>query len=153
MVEAQKRGFEIVIGNELEQSCAAIAEKRGFEIYKGFFENFELKNSALFDFIFADNVIEHAMNPILFLEKAYSILEENGLLVLRLPDTQDFGPTLKLIDHTYHFTRKSITAFVEKVGFKVEKIFYSGTFQGSKYAIDPKQRIENMTVVARKSSK
>ena len=90
------------------------------------------------------------MNPLLFLEKAHSLLQKNGLLVLRLPDTQEFGPTLKLIDHTFHFTRKSIKIFLEKAGFEVESIFYSGTFKGENYEKNNQQRIENMTVIAKK---
>lgn len=151
LLEAKKRGFKNVMGNELEPSSTKIALSKGLKIDQGFFENFAIENGAeKFDFIFADNVIEHTMNPLVFLKHAHSLMQEDGLLVLRLPDTQAFGPTLKLIDHTYHFTRKSMQIFLEKAGFKVETIFYSGTFKGTLYEKDNNQRIENMTAIARK---
>lgn len=150
LLEAQKRGWKTVVGNELEESSAKLAREKGIAIDTGYFENFTSPDGQNFDMLFADNVIEHTMNPLEFLQKAYSVTNSGGLLVLRLPDTQDFGPTLKLIDHTFHFTRKSIKSIVEKAGYQVETIFYSGTFKGTLYDQDNRQRIENMTVIARK---
>ncbi|TAF74048.1 MAG: class I SAM-dependent methyltransferase [Bacteroidetes bacterium] len=148
LISAKNNGWETVVGNELEKSSAEIALSKGLKIDTGFFENMQSKQK--FDMIFADNVIEHTMNPLDFLQKCFELTEKNGLVVLRLPDTQPFGPTLKLIDHTFHFSRKSIRLFAEKAGFKVENIFYSGTYKGTKYDLDNMQRIENMTVIARK---
>lgn len=150
LVESKKRGWKNSIGNELELSAAKLSEDKGFEINTGFFENIEANKYPSFDLIFADNVIEHTMNPLIFLRKSFELLQIEGLLILRLPDTQPFGPTLKLIDHTFHFSRKSISFFLIKAGFKIEKIFYSGTFKGQNYENDNNQRIENMTVIARK---
>ncbi|MDX2191408.1 MAG: methyltransferase domain-containing protein [Bacteroidota bacterium] len=150
LLEAKNQGWHYVEGNELELQSAKLAIDKGLNIDTGFFENYQLNKKPLFDMLFADNVIEHTMNPILFLEKCNQILTKNGLLVLRLPDTQSFGPTLKLIDHTYHFTRKSIELFLNKAGFGNTIIFYSGTYKGSKFEMDPKQRIENMTVISHK---
>lgn len=148
LISAKNNGWETVVGNELEKSSAEIALSKGLKIDTGFFEN--MQSTQKFDMIFADNVIEHTMNPLDFLQKCFELTEKNGLMVLRLPDTQSFGPTLKLIDHTFHFSRKSIGLFAEKAGFKVENIFYSGTYKGTKYDLDNMQRIENMTVIARK---
>lgn len=148
--EAMRRGWKTVVGNELEKTSSDIAKSRGLTIDTGFFEDFVSPDGLGFDLLFADNVIEHTMDPLVFLKKAFSLTNIDGLLVLRLPDTQAFGPTLKLIDHTFHFTRKSIKSIVEKAGFKVENIFHSGTFKGTHYEEDNKQRIENMTVIARR---
>jgi 2-polyprenyl-3-methyl-5-hydroxy-6-metoxy-1,4-benzoquinol methylase len=150
LLEAQNRGWKTVVGNELELSSAEIARSRGLAIDTGFFEDFKAFEGEGFDMLFADNVIEHTMDPLIFLQRTFSLTNPNGLLVLRMPDTQPFGPTLKLIDHTFHFTRKSIKTFVERAGYKVETIFYSGTFKGARYEEDNRQRIENMTVIARK---
>lgn len=150
LLEAVRRGWKNVCGNELEDTSAQIAKSYGLKVNTGFFEDLQIENNEKFDLIFADNVIEHAMNPLIFIQKAYSISGNNGLLILRLPDTQPFGPTLKLIDHTFHFSRKSIKTLVEKAGYKVENIFYSGTFKGNNYELDDTHRIDNMTVVARK---
>lgn len=144
--EALNRGWKKVEGNELEKTSADLAIAKGLKVDTGFFENFV--STSGFDMLFADNVIEHTMNPLEFLKIAFKLTNKGGLLVLRLPDTQPFGPTLKLIDHTFHFTRKSIKTIIEMAGYEVKTIFYSGTYKGSQYEIDQNQRIENMTVIA-----
>ncbi len=151
LLEALRRGWKSVEGNELERTSADLAIAKGLKIDTGFFESFVSTNNQGFDLVFADNVIEHTMNPLEFLKKGFELTNKEGLLVLRLPDTQAFGPTLKLIDHTFHFTRKSIKTIVEMAGYEVKTIFYSGTYKGSKFEIDNRQRIENMTVIGVKN--
>lgn len=148
LLEALRRGWKSVEGNELERTSADLAIAKGLKIDTGFFESFISLTNQGFDLVFADNVIEHTMNPLEFLKKGFELTNRGGLLVLRLPDTQPFGPTLKLIDHTFHFTRKSIKTIVEMAGFEVQAIFYSGTYKGLKYYQDQTHRIENMTVIA-----
>lgn len=150
LVEALHRGWHEVVGNELEPTSARIARERGIPIFEGMFEDMP-DSYGLFDMIFADNVIEHVMDPAAFADKVRTRLRPSGLVVLRLPDTQPFGPTLKLIDHTFHFSRKSIRSLLEQGGFDVLDIFHSGTYAGTKYATDPTQRIENMTVIAKRN--
>jgi hypothetical protein len=38
------------------------------------------------------SVIEHTLDPVAYLEKAFSLLKVGGILVLRLPDTEAEGP-------------------------------------------------------------
>lgn len=152
LIEAQKRGWKITHGNELEAASAQLAIAKGLTIDTGFFEHYSAPDNGPYHLIFADNVIEHTMDPKNFLRKIYTLLSPNGRLILRLPDTQPYGPTLKLIDHTFHFTRNSMRKILELTGFKVVDIFHSGTFYGSKYQLNPNQKIENMTVVAVKTN-
>lgn len=145
--EAARRGWQRSVGIEIEENCCTLARQKGLDVVCGSFEEME-PLAEKFDLIFADNVIEHLLDPEGAVRKCGAMQPEGGHLVLRLPDTQPGGPTLKLIDHTYHFTRASITKLLTLSGdYRVEKIIHSGTFYGSN-KID---RIENMTVFARKT--
>ncbi|MDX2195198.1 MAG: methyltransferase domain-containing protein [Cytophagales bacterium] len=146
MEALQNRGWKSVMGNELETTSAQLAQHKGLTINTGFFEKFQPYN--MFDMIFADNVIEHTFDPVAFVAKCNNILQPGGILVLRCPDTPPTGPTLKLIDHTFHFSRKSMKLLLEKAGFMVHTFFYSGTYYGTNFALNPNDKIENMTVIA-----
>ena len=143
--EALNRGWSNVKGVEIDPHCCKKAEQKKLSIIRGLFEKIE-PIDEVFDLIFADNVIEHFLDPAFSLHRCSNMQNKGGCLVLRLPDTPSKGPTLKLIDHTYHFTRKSIDKILKMAGYQVDNIFYSGTFYGE----DIVNKIDNMTVVAYK---
>jgi 2-polyprenyl-3-methyl-5-hydroxy-6-metoxy-1,4-benzoquinol methylase len=58
-------------------------ERGGLDVIRGSFENHNFRQR--FGLITMFNVLEHTKNPREVLVKAYSLLEENGLLVLELP--------------------------------------------------------------------
>jgi SAM-dependent methyltransferase len=145
LTEALQRGWDEIKGIEIEPECCEIAQSNGLPVVRASFENMEPLTEA-FDLIFADNVIEHLMDPQQALLKCARMQTSGDCLILRLPDTQSEGPTLKLIDHTYHFTRTSISTILSMSGYHVHSIFHSGTYLGPKEG----QRIENMTVIAYK---
>ena len=149
LFEAKKRSWKNVVGIEVDSIMVDLAKEKGINIIEGFFEEQNFGKNT-FDLIFADNVIEHVFYPLKTLKKFNSIQNYGDKLILRLPETEHFGPRLKLIDHTFHFTRKSIEKILRMSGYIVEKILYSGKFYGSKYSINKKQRIINMTVISTK---
>jgi SAM-dependent methyltransferase len=146
LIEAKARGWQRNIGVEIDVECAEIAKQRGLDVFVSTFENIH-DFGGRFNLIFADNVFEHFLDPMLVVRQCYAIQEPNGCLILRLPDTGKEGPRLKLIDHTFHFTRTSITKILQKSGYHVNEIFHSGTYHSS----DKQNKIENMTVVATKT--
>ena len=152
LIEAGNRGgWSDLYGVEIDEGMVETARKSGVNIFSGFFEEIDFSGKR-FDLIFADNVIEHVMSPLDTLKKCNSMQIKGDLLILRLPDTQPSGPRLKLIDHTFHFTRKSISEILGLAGYKTENIIYSGTFYGTGYPDNPDDKILNMTVFARKQT-
>ncbi len=145
LIEAAARGWRSVLGVEVEKRCCEVARNKGLEIICGSFEGIS-DFTVKFDTIFADNVIEHLLEPEKALLKCGKIQERGDYLILRLPDTSWPGPRLKLIDHTFHFTRESISKLLKKSGYKTTDIFHSGTF----YSPDKKNHIDNMTVIAKR---
>ncbi|MCK4250175.1 methyltransferase domain-containing protein [candidate division WOR-3 bacterium] len=144
--EAISRGWEgKVWGNELSESASKRCIEKGYSIIKGDYS--AISSDIYFEIIFADNVIEHLIDPLYFIEKMYSLLKDDGMLCLRLPNTSMSGPTLKLIDHTYHFNPKSLDCLLNKSNMEIAKVIDSGIYHGSKG-----KTIRNMTVFCIKRS-
>jgi SAM-dependent methyltransferase len=139
--EAVKRGWQEVVGNELSPVAAEQCEKKGHQVLRGDYSR--LDASKPYDLLFADNVIEHLMDPLSFARAMGGLLATDGVLCLRLPNTPPEGPRLKLIDHTYHFNPASLTALLAKAGLHVERVIDSGIFRGT-----AGRTILNMTVFA-----
>ena len=95
-----------------------------------------------FDMIFHVDVLEHIPDPLLFLKKHYNNLNDNGYVVINVPDVTE-GVALGDISiathqHLNSFTIKSLSNIVEKAGLNVIKIKKSG-FGGSLYCLASKK--------------
>ncbi|MDA8792861.1 class I SAM-dependent methyltransferase [Bacteriovoracaceae bacterium] len=146
LIEAAKFGWKELCGVEIDPKCCETCRDKKINIYEGFFEDINFNNKK-FKSIFADNVFEHVLNPDLFMEKCSSLQDEGDFLIYRLPETEQPGPRLKLVDHTYHYTRKSIKRIFEKYNYAVKEILYTGTYTSD----DGENRIINMTVIGVKN--
>lgn len=117
LLEAQARGWD-VFGIEISPSCVEAIRAKGIPATHAHLTAYTGQREA-FDVIAMYSVIEHVHNPIAYLRRAYELLKPNGLLVLRLPDTQDEGPPASLIAHLYHFNQVTISQFLKRCDFEV----------------------------------
>lgn len=74
------------LGLEPSDSSRKKALEKGFKIFDTPFLELN-EDIGKFDLIFIDNVIEHINNPIPFLKKAFKYLDNNGILVLKTPNS------------------------------------------------------------------
>ncbi len=132
---AQAHGF-VVSGIELSSYATQKANRLlGAEIVRDvLFENAPFGESE-FDIIYSNQVIEHAVDPSAFVAMAARCLKPNGLLVLGTPNI-DSIPARKLggnwgnmrkPDHVVFFSPVSLPCLLEKHGFSVQKIYWTGT--------------------------
>jgi len=142
--EAQRRGWE-TYGIETDERCIQELHHSGINSIKGSL----LDHSPVdkYDVIAMYSVIEHAINPEAFLRKVFSLLNNNGLLVLRLPDTEARGPTASLIAHVYHFNAHTILVFLRQCGFEPVCIDGFGLWKPRKYS----GGLWNMNVYSKKT--
>jgi len=83
-----------------------------------------------FDVITLFHVLEHLTEPKASLAKIHTLLRENGLLVIEVPNRASWqarltGGTWFNLDvprHVFHFTPRSLTMLLEQSGFRVEHI-------------------------------
>jgi 2-polyprenyl-3-methyl-5-hydroxy-6-metoxy-1,4-benzoquinol methylase len=94
--------------------------------------SFDLK----FDVIFAGDLIEHLVNPGLFLDNAKKHLKPNGRIIITTPNTFNlFVMAGKLTrpeppinpDHTFYFNRRTIGKLLEKCGWEVAQFGFMYT--------------------------
>jgi 2-polyprenyl-3-methyl-5-hydroxy-6-metoxy-1,4-benzoquinol methylase len=86
-----------------------------------------------YDLIFIWHVLEHMDNPVAVIAKSCSLLAENGILILAVPnfssmEAKIFKQSWFHLDipwHKYHFTKKSLEYLVEKNNLRIVK---SSTF-------------------------
>lgn len=87
-------------------------------------EDFSLEKK--FDVIFAGDLIEHLVNPGLFLDNAKKHLKPGGRLIMTTPNTFNlFVMAGKLTrpeppinpDHTFYFNRKTMATLLQKCGW------------------------------------
>lgn len=126
--------YKECVGIEFDQQCAAFTEQKfSMKVYTQ-----ELKAcgfpAASFDHVAAFQVLEHTVDPVEFLKDIRSVLTNDGLVFIEVPNLHD--PLLKLWDipaykkfyyheaHTHYFTRKSLEKTCAKAGLKIQKMFF-----------------------------
>lgn len=142
--EARAAGF-VASGVEFSKDGASLCIKKGLNVVRDDADSY-VKNykGGKYDIIVAYSVLEHLKNPNIFLKNIRRLIKSGGTLILRVPETKNFGPTLSLLDHFWHFTRKSLKNILIANNFKIVELFHSGTFKG----IQHKGFLKSVTVIA-----
>jgi 2-polyprenyl-3-methyl-5-hydroxy-6-metoxy-1,4-benzoquinol methylase len=115
-----------------EESALPEADRHKYQVAAAEDFHFDKK----FDVIFAGDLIEHLVNPGLFLDNAKAHLTSNGKLIITTPNTFNlFVMAGKLTrpeppinpDHTFYFNRRTIEILLQKCGFEVESFGFMYT--------------------------
>lgn len=139
----KKRGFNVV---GLDPSPLTVKEalKDDIKVYEGFFPNPKIKEK--FDLIFHIDVLEHIPQPIEFLKSIRKKINDNGYIVIKVPDCTDSIKTgdISFITHQHvnNFTENSLKNLVQFCGFKILK-FEKSKFGSSLYCFAKKQKVLN----------
>ncbi|MFC2158355.1 class I SAM-dependent methyltransferase [Acidobacteriota bacterium] len=84
-----------------------------------------------FEVVVAGELIEHLSNPGLFLTSTKSILAEEGILIITVPNGPAFRRGLSSLlrretvnaGHNFYFSKMTITRFLLRLGYEVEEIY------------------------------
>lgn len=130
--QMQDYGWD-VYGTEINGKAVKYAhENLGLEnIRQGFFEGLSWEQD-FFDVVNMNMVLEHLYGPLENLRLVNSVMKQNGQLIIAVPDIsgvearlyKDKAYTLHVPQHLNHFSPKTITNFLNKAGFNVEKIVH-----------------------------
>jgi 2-polyprenyl-3-methyl-5-hydroxy-6-metoxy-1,4-benzoquinol methylase len=123
-------------GIELSTAGSSAAKKHGVNIVESTFDEFE--SSEKFDCITFWGVLEHVTNPMSFLKKALSILNDNGVIVFESPSANsiltqyvidnEFVP-YRFIENGRHltfFSSEAIDMICETSNCRIEHIESNG---------------------------
>ncbi len=128
----QARRYFDVKGLEYSASAVMVAKKLGLDVTEG--EINGLRKGSRFDAVTLWDVIEHAANPSEMLAEINKRMNKGGHIFISTGDASAILPKLSLKNwalmipplHLYFFSRKTISAILEKNGFTVIDIRYFG---------------------------
>jgi len=139
----KEKGWQVE-GIEPSQFASDYARSAfGLNVFTGTLDSFVPKENT-FDMVYMFEVFEHLHDPRGTLIKIKSMLKEDGVLVITVPNFSSllrrlFGKSWHFIDlprHLFHFTKKSIKGMLKEAGFKslsistVSNICYSNPSVG-----------------------
>ncbi len=107
---ASERGWSVE-GIEPSQALAQQARAKGFQVYQTTLENWT--PSRMYDCITMIDVIEHVVEPQPFFEKAFSLLNPDGWLILVTPDVGSFFARI-FRRRWWHYRPAHVTFFTRK---------------------------------------
>jgi SAM-dependent methyltransferase len=110
-----------------ESSCFA-RETLGLDVFTGELLDAQLPESS-FDAVILFHVLEHLPNPMEVLYELYRLLKPGGSLYIAVPNINAFEARvfgsyyggLEVPRHLYHFSPKTLSQMLEKVGFTVHQ--------------------------------
>ena len=129
--EALNKDFEVVALELSSKAREITKELTGLNSQRVSFEEFEnIPNS--FDVILMSHILEHAMDINLWIKKAHTLLNDQGIVAIALPN---FGSIFRMIkqeneyyilppEHLNFFSPYSLSKLLEKNNFKVESVQY-----------------------------
>ena len=131
--EAQSYGWE-VYGVEPNEKSIDYCLSKGLNVKHGYAEQIPYDDST-FNVVRMWSVLEHTISPRKALLECNRILKSDGYLLLYVPnfgslDSRMFGKwwgSLEVPRHIHHFKYNTLELYLEKTGFKVEKVLYPGT--------------------------
>ena len=140
-------------GCELNSHNASIAISRGHKVFSGFLQEAKYPPD-FFDVVRLEQVFEHIGNPKETLNQINSILKQNGLIVLGVPNGQAL--TFKIFKrfwryllpphHFYLYTLKSINILLRENGFKIYRVKTKASFMTILGSIEQIFKEKGMTI-------
>lgn len=121
-------GYKNLYGTEFVSSPSL----NDIQIYNGDFLSF--KTDLNFDFVAFNNILEHVIDPVSFLQKAYKLLNKHGFIRVQVPNDLTYTQYKSLLhkeepnyyffqprEHLHYFDFDSIEKMLKVNGFKVKK--------------------------------
>lgn len=112
-----------VYGVEADENIVRVAEKFGFKVHVGLFDD-SIYDANFFDYVTLDQVVEHVTDPISTLRGVSRILKRGGNAILSTPNAGGWGAKIfgqRWINwhapyHVQFFSRQSMRIAAEQAG-------------------------------------
>ncbi len=122
---------------DIDEKAKSIAEENNHAYFEGTIENFATDKK--FHLILMLNLIEHVADPLSVLQKAQSLLAQDGIIVIKTPNTDSWDARLYKKSywgglhcprHWVIFSEKSFRQLLQSTALKIKKLTYT---QGSPF--------------------
>ena len=146
-------GFEVT-GIELDYACVERIKAGGIACYQGTLEGVN-DQLLTYDAVIMCQVLEHIYHPKIALNIIHSVLSDNGLLYLSVPNIASYEARLfgkywrgfDLPRHITHFSSETLGKLLNSSGYSVDKIsnmtFPSSFIESLAFFMTKKGRIPN----------
>jgi 2-polyprenyl-3-methyl-5-hydroxy-6-metoxy-1,4-benzoquinol methylase len=122
-------GFDVIALELAENEKEIAKEMTGLSPVAISFEEFDHAEETL-EVVFMSQILEHALDVNLWIEKAYRLLVDDGIIAIALPNygsifrmiLQENEPYICPPAHLNFFSSANLSRLLENHGFKVEKI-------------------------------
>lgn len=149
----RKLGWKVYGVDKSPYASKIAQEDFGLDVFCGELEDAQYQSNS-FDVVYMEHVFEHVPDPSRLLKEIHRILEENGILIVKMPNVETFQRLLfgkywsvwEVPRHLYFYGPRILKEFATKSGFKIMNIrhdFGNGIIRGSlrtwfknKYNID-----------------
>jgi 2-polyprenyl-3-methyl-5-hydroxy-6-metoxy-1,4-benzoquinol methylase len=130
--EAIRNGFEVSAIELAEAEREITRQMTGIDPAASTFESYSAEGKS-FSVILMSQILEHALDVNQWIEKANHLLEDNGLVVIAVPNftsifkmfLQEDEPFITPPTHLNFFSVSSLTRLLAKHNFQVEKVQYT----------------------------
>lgn len=118
-------------------------KKRGHKVYS-YAEQALRDNEGYVDIIVSFGVIEHVLDPRLYLEEAYKLLRPGGAMVLQTDnlddvlmrtEAKDFKKFFYRTAHNWYFSLNNLKIIFESVGYDISKVSTSHNYDFSNFVL------------------
>ncbi|WJW75952.1 class I SAM-dependent methyltransferase [Thiohalobacter sp. IOR34] len=114
-----------VSGVEPKKKTVEVAlESNGIKLFQGFSDNPDIPRNY-YDLVTNIRTINHMLDPMTELKNAHEWIKDDGYIFIDIQDSisksrsKGFTANVVEIDHPYMFSIATLSAFVEKAGFKI----------------------------------
>ena len=137
----------LAMGLDISPFAVAKGEERGLRIFTGEVQDADYPTDH-FDIVYANHVLEHAMDPNTMLDGIWRVLKPGGTLIIGVPNISSISFRifkakwyhLDVPRHLLHFSPKTLTSLLVSHGFMAMKTYTitpAGGFLGSLGKIVP----------------
>ena len=127
MEKLQRAGYAKVVGVEPNPVAAEIARKKGYDVYTSYLTQEAatkiVAEHGTFDAVFLRHVVEHVSDLDGFFTGIRTLLRDEGLLVLELPEVEESfslgSPAILWEEHLNYFTPALAEHMLKRFGFQV----------------------------------
>ena len=123
LIMFEKNGFSVTGLEPDPQNVHLINQKlKNGKCLQGTIEDFTTETK--FDVIWLFHSFEHIGRPVLVLKKCKNLLDNDGILIIVIPDCgnqRTLESSIRNKYHVWHFTQNSIKKFVANFGFEILK--------------------------------
>jgi SAM-dependent methyltransferase len=124
---AREQGFQVVAVNPALEENRIFKQLNGLEPIPRFFEEVDFGEDK-FDLVILSQVLEHLLDPFQVLVKVRSLIKPGGVIAIAVPNVDAIliklfksqSSFLGLPEHIIHFSRKGLSAILQRAGFEVE---------------------------------